>query len=261
MPKSAKADREPILACKDIAYTYPHSKEVFRDINLNAYEDEIVAVVGPTGTGKSTLLRVMAHLLTPTRGHIYLEGTEIREPTPNISLIHQSIATFPWMTALENVRLSLRDTKLPEEEVIKRSEKMLELVGLKKDKDNYPKEMSGGMRQRVAIARALAAEPPVLLLDEPFVHLDEFTAQSLRQEVLRLVFKHRNFLKSAILVSHNLHEVVQLADRVCIVNGTPATVVEELKINLPRPRSERDSKFYEYLELLVKELGLKDYRV
>jgi NitT/TauT family transport system ATP-binding protein len=134
---------------------------------------------------------------------------------------------------------------------------MLELVGLAGQENYYPKEMSGGMRQRIAIARALAAEPAVLLMDEPFVHLDELTADSLRREVHTLVFNPETTLKSVILVSHNLNEVVQLADRVYMVNGSPATVTNEVKINLPRPRSEEDPMFHQYAKLLYHGLELK----
>ncbi len=116
---------------------------------------------------------------------------------------------------------------------------MLSLVGLQGFEGYYPKEMSGGMRQRVAIARALAASPEVLLLDEPFVHLDELTANEIRKEVYDLVFNPATTLKSAVLVSHNLHEVVQLADRVYVMNSSPAIIVDVVKIDLPRPRTER----------------------
>jgi NitT/TauT family transport system ATP-binding protein len=134
---------------------------------------------------------------------------------------------------------------------------MLSVVGLQGFEGYYPKEMSGGMRQRVAIARALAASPEVLLLDEPFVHLDELTANEIRKEVYDLVFNPATTLKSAVLVSHNLHEVVQLADRVYIMNCSPATIVDTVKIDLPRPRTERDPGFLDCVDELYKGLNLK----
>lgn len=118
--------------------------------------------------------------------------------------------------------------------------KMLEITGLKGEENDYPKEMSGGMRQRISIARALAASPVVLLMDEPFVHLDELTANLLRKEVYDLVFNPETTLKSAILVSHNLNEVVYLADRVYVMKGSPAKITEVVKIDMPRPRSPKD---------------------
>lgn len=236
-----------ILECRDLSYAYP-ARAIFKDINLVTYKGELVGIVGPTGTGKSTLVRVIAHLIPPTRGRVFLDGVEVKNPSPKISLIHQSIATFPWMTALDNVKLSLCSTKISDEESTKISRKMLDLVGLGESLDLYPKEMSGGMRQKVAIARALAASPEVLLLDEPFVYLDEISANKLRREIYSLLFNPESSLKSAILVSHNLREVVQLADRVYVIKGTPATIVEEIKIDLPRPRSERDPQFFNYLD-------------
>src|SRR5208337_4073650 len=216
------------LECRDLGYSYNKLKMVYDHVNLKTYENELVAIVGPTGCGKSTLIRNLGYLMPPTKGQVFLNGKEIKKPSAKISLIHQSIATFPWMTALENVKLSLISKKIEHDESDRIGREMMELVGLTGFEDYYPKEMSGGMRQKIAIARALAASPEVLLMDEPFVHLDELTATSMRKEVYDLVFNPETSLKSAVLVSHNLQEVVQLADRVYVMNGTPATIVEEV---------------------------------
>jgi len=164
------------------------------------------------------------------------------------------------MTALDNVKLALKCKKVSDKEATDISEKMLDVVGLKGDEYDYPKEMSGGMRQRIAIARSLAAAPAILLMDEPFVHLDEITATSLRKEIYSLVFNPETSLKSAILVSHNLNEVVELADRVYMMTGSPAKITDVIKIDLPRPRSQKDPHFYEYVDKLYTDLGLKEIK-
>ncbi len=243
------------LECRDLGYSYNKLKMVYDHVNLKTYENELVAVVGPTGCGKSTLIRNLGYLTPPTKGQVFLDGKEVRKPSSKISLIHQSIATFPWMTALENVKLSLISKKIEQDEANRIAREMLELVGLSGVEAYYPKEMSGGMRQKIAIARALAASPEILLMDEPFVHLDELTATGMRQEIYDLVFNPETSLKSVVLVSHNLQEVVQLADRVYVMNGTPATLVDEVKIDIPRPRSQREPVFFNYVDRLYNHLS------
>ncbi len=214
----------------------------------------MVAIIGPSGIGKSTLLRILGGFVKPDHGEVRLLGKKIIQPTPKISLIHQSIVTFPWFTALENVKLGLKYKKLPKDKEDEIARKMLELVGLSGFEDFYPKQLSGGMRQRVAIARALAADPVVLLMDEPFAHLDELTAEGLRREIYSILFNQETSLRSAVLVSHNLNEVVELADRVYVLNGRPASVVGEVKIELDRPRRAKDERFQAYLDQLYSLL-------
>ena len=245
------------FVCKNLSYAIG-AKYIFQNCNLTTFKDELVGVIGPTGTGKSTLLRALAYLIRPTGGQIFLAEEEVKQPSSKISMVHQSIATFPWMTASDNVKLALQCKNLCKEEALDICRRMLDLVGLGGHMNDYPKEMSGGMRQRVSIARALAASPEVLLLDEPFVHLDELTADALRKEIYTLVFNPETSLKSAILVSHNLHEIVQLADRVYVMNGSPSSIVDEIKIDLPRPRTERDPRFLDYVDRLYSELRMRE---
>ncbi|MEM0373404.1 MAG: ABC transporter ATP-binding protein [Sulfolobaceae archaeon] len=224
------------------------------DINLYTSKKEIVAIIGPSGSGKSTLLRILGGFLKPSKGKVLLLGKEVSKPTPKIALVHQSIVTFPWMSALENIKLGLKYLKLSKEDEDRIARKMLDLVGLHGFEELSPKQMSGGMRQRIAIARALAAQPIVMLLDEPFSHLDEITAEGIRREIRNILFDKESSLESAVLVSHNLQEVVEIADRVYVLNGSPSTLIGEVKIDLPYPRSSKDPKFYEYIDILYKLL-------
>ena len=239
-----------VLEASHVHFSYENKYTVFNDINLEINENEFVGIVGPSGIGKSTLLRILGGFLKPTNGEIYLMGNKIVKPVPELVLIHQSIITFPWMTALENVMLSLRTKKLSEDDMEKRAHAALEAVSLQGFAELYPKEMSGGMRQRVAIARALASDPYVFLMDEPFAHLDELTAEGLRQEIYNILFSSENPLKGVALVSHNLTEVLELADRIYILNNVPATVVGMLRVDMPRPRNPRSEIFNEYLDRL-----------
>jgi NitT/TauT family transport system ATP-binding protein len=202
------------FSCEGLGFTYV-SKFIFKDVNLAAFKDELIAIIGPTGTGKSTLLRALAHLIPPTSGRVMLEGKEVTKPSPAIALIHQSIATFPWMTALDNVRLALICKGVTKGEATQTSEKMLDLVGLKGEETDYPKEMSGGMRQRIAIARALAATPAVLLMDEPFSGLDLL----MLERTSELIDKVANMddLNTIIVVTHDITAAAAVADHLWLM--------------------------------------------
>ncbi|GGP18954.1 nitrate/sulfonate/bicarbonate ABC transporter ATP-binding protein [Thermocladium modestius] len=241
-----------------VSFSYRTEKgvmPVLRGVSFDAGENQFVSIIAPSGTGKTTLLKIISGLVKPDEGRVLLMGEEVTGPTPLISMIYQDFALYPWLTAVQNVELALLHKRLPREERRRRAQSMLELVGLGGFEDYYPREMSGGMRQRVAIARALVAEPVVLLMDEPFASLDAITAEGLRREVLDIVFSRESTVKSVIMVSHNIEEVVELSDKVVILGGRPATVVAQVPIELPRPRSSRDPTFNEVVDRLYSVIS------
>lgn len=161
------------------------------------------------------------------------------------------------MTALQNVTVSLLPKHLDRLKAREAAIRALETAGLQGFEDLYPKEMSGGMRQRVAIARALAADPAVLLMDEPFAHLDELTAEGIRHDIYNILFNRDSTLRSVIMVSHNLSEVLEMADTIYVINGSPATVVARIDVDMERPRSPKDPRFNSYLDLMYNYLTKK----
>ncbi|WP_373286820.1 ABC transporter ATP-binding protein [Vulcanisaeta souniana] len=244
----------------NINYSYKTEKgpiPVLKDISFKVYSQEFVSIVAPTGTGKTTLLKIIAGLRKPDSGKVILMGEEVRGPTPKLAMIFQDFALYPWLTALENVELALLHRKDLSKEVRKEiARKYLELVGLSGFEDYYPRELSGGMKQRVAIARALAAQPMVLLMDEPFANLDAITAEGLRAEIYNMVFNEESTVKAIVMVSHNLEEVVELSDKVIILGGRPASIIAEVEVRLPRPRNTRDVEFQDYLDRLYSLLSI-----
>ena len=203
-----------VLEGQGLSFSYAGVKTIFKDINLFTNKDEFIAIVGPTGTGKSTLLRVLARLITPSSGKVFLDGAEVTRPTPKISLVHQSIATFPWMTALDNVRLVLTGSGMEEAESLRISKKMLNAVGLQGFESYYPKEMSGGMRQRVAIARALILKPKLIVLDEPVSALD----MSVRAQVLNLLQDiQASFDLTYLFIAHDLSVVRYMCHNIAVM--------------------------------------------
>ena len=197
----------------------------------------------------------MNTLAEPTEGQIILKDKPLTGPTLKITMVFQQFALLPWLTALENVELPALNLIKDKEKRREKALKLLELVGLAGFENSYPRELSGGMRQRVAIARALMTDPEILLMDEPFSNLDQLTASNLRSEILSMLFNPNVSLKSVILVSHNIEEIVELADRVIILSKRPATIVKEIIIDMPRPRSMRLPKFTSYVDTIYEYLS------
>lgn len=203
-------------------------------VDLDIQAGEFVCIVGPSGCGKSTLLRILAGLIAPTTGRVLLDGQPIAAPQRRIGIVFQAANLMPWRTVAANLSLPLELAHLPADEIRRRTEAMVELVGLAGFADAYPAGLSGGMAQRVAIGRALIHDPEVLLLDEPFGQLDALTREQMSGELLRIWARHR---KTVLMVTHSIPEAVLLADRVLVMSPRPGAIISDVAIPLARPRS------------------------
>lgn len=227
------------LTLSNVSYTFSDDgTQVLSDISLSIGQGAFVALVGASGIGKSTLLRVIGGLLPDTSGEVLLDGKPPEQARAPIGIVFQKDNLMPWRTAYENVRLPLELRGESNRAVEKRVLDMLELVGLTGFEKSYPSQLSGGMAQRVAIARALIHEPELLLLDEPFGALDALTRERMGQELLRI---WQAMPVTVFMVTHSIDEAVFLADEVLVAgsisgNGLPATITHHFPIPLPRPR-------------------------
>jgi NitT/TauT family transport system ATP-binding protein len=215
-------------------------------VNLDIKENEFVTVVGPSGCGKSTLLNIMAGLLEPTSGKVICNGKEIKGTSAERGVVFQQYALFPWLTVLKNVKFPLQMRGLPAEEVDRIAMKYIRMVDLEKFKDSYPKELSGGMKQRVAIARAYAANPEVLLMDEPFGALDAQTRTQLQQDLLETWEREQ---KTCFFITHDVDEAIILGQRVVIMSARPGRIKEIIDIDIPYPRDQATKLTPEFVEL------------
>ena len=212
------------------------ARVVLEGVNFSLNEGEIVGLLGKSGSGKSTMLRIMAGLVPADQGEVQYRGMPLYGPADGISMVFQSFALFPWLTVQKNVELGLEAKGVSEAERSERAEAAIALIGLSGFEGALPRELSGGMRQRVGIARALVVEPDVLLMDEPFSALDVLTGERLREDILELWEGRRLATKAMLVVSHNIEEAVMMADRVLIFASDPGRIRDELAVSLTRPR-------------------------
>src|SRR5439155_4250974 len=217
----ARPSQLPVIEVRGVDKYYDTHIQILADITLDIFPKEFVAIVGASGCGKSTLLRIISGLIPPTRGQVLYKGEIILMPHPDISMVFQSFALFPWLPVVDNVALGLEARGISEFERYKKAEKYIDMVGLGGYERAYPKELSGGMKQRVGLARALATEPEVLCMDEPFSALDVLTAKNLRDQVIDLWQLHTLPLQNIILVTHSIEEAVYMADRVLVLTRNP----------------------------------------
>jgi NitT/TauT family transport system ATP-binding protein len=244
-PTSLAAERHPdsaqsciVLDHVDLRFRSERGEvQALSDISLRVAEGEFIALLGPTGCGKSSLLRLISDLIPPTSGVIQVRGgpPAAARRVNQFGFVFQEPALLSWRTAVGNVRLPLEVVGYPPDKRNARCEELLDSVGLLKFKDAYPHELSGGMKQRVAIVRALAWNPSILLMDEPFSALDELTRAQLQDDLLRLWSRER---KTVLFVTHNISEAFYLADRVVVMSPHPGRIKTVLTPGFPRPRLE-----------------------
>jgi NitT/TauT family transport system ATP-binding protein len=227
---------------------------VIAPTDLSVEPGQILALLGPSGSGKSTLLRMLTGLTHPSAGEVLWHGQPMRSCAPNVSIVFQSFALFPWLTVVENVEAPLKARGVGSFERRKRSLKILDTVGLDGFEQAYPKELSGGMKQRVGFARALVVEPEVLFMDEPFSALDVLTADNLRSELLELWGKHAIPTRAIFIVTHNIEEAVLLADRIIVLGKNPGCIRTDFEVGLPRPRDRKSPEFTGYVDYIYKVL-------
>ncbi len=225
---------------------------ILDNISFEVKERDFVCIVGPSGSGKSSLLRMIARLDTPTGGAV--EFSEDLGKEVVVSMIFQSFALFPWLTVTENVAIGLEAMNVAREERQRIVKRYIDIVGLNGFEDAYPKELSGGMKQRVGIARSLAVDPDLLCMDEPFSALDVLTAQGLRDEVLML-WQQSDLPPSAVLmVTHNLEEAVYMADRIIVMTPRPGKVSCEMTVDIPRPRDRKSPEFLDFVDQVFSKI-------
>ena len=236
----------PILELKSVGKSFRSAdgsaRPVLVGVDFTLREGEIVALLGQSGSGKSTMLRILAGLIGADEGQVLYHGLPLYGAARGIRMVFQSFALFPWLTVQKNVELGLEAQGMAPGERARRAEKVIDMIGLSGFEGALPRELSGGMRQRVGIARALVMEPEVLLMDEAFSALDVLTGERLREDILDMWEAGQIPTKAILVVSHNIEEAVMMADRVLVFASNPGYVRAELPIALPRPREVEKSE-------------------
>lgn len=235
-----RSDRRSVdCRCREVSVAL-QATVILDGISFEVRQGEFVSIMGRSGTGKTTLLRVLGGLVPPASGSVVVRGEEVAGPPEGVVMVFQNYGAslLPWRTVERNVALGLED-KLPEDEQRRRVAEALEMVGLRDHATAHPWQLSGGMQQRVQLARALAMRPAVLLMDEPFGSLDALTKSGLEDELLR-VYEHTR--ATVVFVTHDVDEAVYLSDRVLVIGGTPARIQTEVHVGCDRPRHQLETK-------------------
>jgi NitT/TauT family transport system ATP-binding protein len=254
----------PIIEARRLEKFYPQPDgsqiQVIAATDLAIYPGQIIALLGASGCGKSTLLRMLTGLSPASAGSVYWHGQPVQGESPNVSIVFQSFALFPWLTVLENVEAPLEARGMPPIERHKRALRIIDAVGLDGFETAYPKELSGGMKQRVGVARALVVEPEVLFMDEPFSALDVLTAETLRGELLELWLDRKIPTRAIFIVTHNIEESVVLADRIIVLGRHPAHIHADFAVDMAHPRDRKSARFVELVDSIYRVLTQPDHK-
>ena len=233
------ANREVKVSVSNLTKQYDDLL-VLNDINFDIYKGEMLCIVGPTGCGKTTFLNCLSRFIPITHGSINVDGESADPRKHNIAFVFQEVSAIPWLTVEDNIRFGLRIKRLPEDEIEKRVERMLDVVGLMKYRTYFPQQLSASMEQRVVIARNFAINPDLLLMDEPYGQLDVKLRYYLEDERMRI---WKELGSTVAFITPNIEEAVYLAERILILSPKPSTIKEEVIVDLPRPRQFDDPKF------------------
>jgi ABC-type nitrate/sulfonate/bicarbonate transport system ATPase subunit len=230
----------------------PQQRMALENVSFGVKTNEFVTIVGRSGCGKSTMLNIVAGLLSPTEGTVLINKKPVEGPGLDRGMVFQHASLFPWLTAVENIEFGLKNLGTPKEQRRARAQGLIELVRLKGFENKYPRELSGGMQQRVAIARAMAIDPEILLMDEPFGALDQLTREDMQRELLR-IWETRK--KTVLFITHSISEAIYLSDRVLVFAPQPGYVKKEFVITLPRPRQKSSTQFMNYYEEIYETIS------
>jgi ABC-type nitrate/sulfonate/bicarbonate transport system ATPase subunit len=232
-------DRKIKIEVKDLTKRFGELL-VLDDISFNVAQGEFLAIVGPTGCGKTTFLNALSKLIPTTKGNIFIDGEEANPKKHNISFVFQEPTCMPWRTVRDNVAYGMEVKGFAHEKLDQRLKYILDLVGLTTTAHLYPNQVSASMEQRIAVARAFAVDPDLLLMDEPYGQLDVKLRYYLEDELVRL---WKELKSTVIFVTHNIEEAVYVAERILVLSNKPTKIKAEVKVDLPRPRSLIDPKF------------------
>ena len=255
---TAEVQAQVKIACENLSKTFiqkgTQRVPVLQDVSLEVYDQELLVVLGPGQSGKTTLLRIIAGLETPSEGRVLLDGEVMTGPGPDRGLVFQSYMLFPWKTVQENVLLGLEMTRVPSEKRHEVAEYYLNMVGLKGFENYYPHQLSGGMKQRVGIARAFATNPKVMLMDEPFGQLDAQTRFFMEKETERIWLTEK---RTMVFVTNNIDEAILLGDRIVTLEGKlPGHMGKSYDVDLPRPRDPMDLAFLQLRQTITEAQSL-----